>query len=65
MNWLIVIIVIAAIVFIVSKLSGESTEDSAAVAGGAALGCGYILLQIFIAGLSILFLLWIFGALFG
>jgi len=41
--------------------SGEATET----AMGAGIGCGYIIFQIFLAGLGIIITLWLFGAIFG
>jgi hypothetical protein len=65
MNVIIILIVVAIIAFIGSKIAGESNEDAVGAAGGAAVGCGFVILQIFLAGISILFILWIFNVLFG
>ena len=64
MNWLILIITVAVIAFLVSKLNGDNTKDSAENAGAAAIGCGYIILQILIAALTIWAIIALFGWLF-
>lgn len=64
--WLIVIaVVVGAILGAISSDKGEEKAGafSGAVAGG--MGCGYILFQIFIWGLGIMIMLWLFGAIFG
>ncbi|MBQ9884047.1 MAG: hypothetical protein IJM43_06285 [Bacteroidaceae bacterium] len=62
---LIIAIIIGAIVGFFSSKDGERGEGAigGAVAGG--MGCGYILIRIFIFGIIILGALWLFGALFG
>lgn len=65
MNWLWVILGVAALVFIVVLLSTGSKEEAASASGAAALGCGYVILQIFLAlvGFYLLFKIgaWLFG----
>ncbi len=65
MTWLWVLIGIAVVVYIFSLLSGESKEDSAANAAGAAMVGGSCMLQIFISVVGILLVLWVFRFLFG
>lgn len=65
MNWLYLILIVAAIGGLIGYLGSGKTEDAAAGALGAGVGCGYIILQIFIAILSIWVLLkigsWLFS----
>lgn len=58
-------IIIGAIWGALSSKDGEATEGaiSGAVAGG--MGCGYIILQIFLWGLGISIMIWLFSTLFG
>lgn len=65
MNWLWILIGIALIAFLISKFSGESTEDSAANAAGAAMVGGSCMFQIFLSVIGILITIWIFSFLFG
>lgn len=59
---IIIAIVIGAIIGYANK--GDSGEAvSGAIAGG--MGCGYVLLNIFLFGIGIAFMLWLFSALFG
>lgn len=62
---LVIAIVIGAIIGFINSSDGERGSGAlgGAVAGG--MGCGYILFQLFLAGLGILFIVWLFGALFG
>jgi len=62
---LIIAIVIGAAIGFFGSNDGERGSGAlgGAVAGG--MGCGYILFQVFLAGLGILFIIWLFGALFG
>lgn len=62
---LIAAIVIGGIIGFIGSNDNERTEGalSGMIAGG--MGCGHILLQLFIAGISILAVVWLFGALFG
>lgn len=64
--WLIIIaIIVGAIWGALTSDKGESGAGaiSGAIAGG--MGCGYLLLQIFLWGLGIFIMIWLFGALFG
>ena len=65
MTWLVVILVVAAIGGIIGFLNTGKSEDAVAGAVGAGMGCGYIILQIFlaIAGIALLFAIggWLFG----
>lgn len=65
MTWLWVLIGLAVIVYVFSVLSGQSKEDAASNAAGAAMVGGSCMLQIFLSVLGVLFVLWIFGFLFG
>lgn len=65
MNWLWILIGIAVVVYLFSIFSGESKEDSAAIAAGAAMVGGSCMLQIFLSVVGILIVLWIFSFLFG
>lgn len=63
---IIIIAVVAIIGWIYGYLSsGGDVDEAKGVAIGAGTGCGYIILQIFIAGLGIMIIIWLFGALFG
>lgn len=67
-NWLIIIIVVAVIGGIIGFLGSEDGsrgEGAFEGAVGGALGCGYVLFRLFIWGLGIAFLFWLFGAIFG
>ena len=64
MTWLIVIIVVAVIGGLMGFLSSEKGERGAGAASGAvtgAVGCGYIILNLFLAALGF----WLFFALVG
>lgn len=65
MTWLWVILGIAAVVFLFSKLGGESTEDAAANAAGAGWMAGSCIFQIFISVVGIVIALAVFNWLFG
>lgn len=65
MTWLWILIGIAIVVFLFSIFSGNSTEDSAANAAGAAMVGGSCMFQIFLSVVGILITLWIFSFLFG
>lgn len=61
-------ITILIIAIIIGAILGASTSEkgeagTGAVAGG--MGCGYVLLRIFLVGLGIMGIIWLFGALFG
>jgi heme/copper-type cytochrome/quinol oxidase subunit 2 len=64
MTWLWILIGLAIIVFLFSKFSGQSNEESAANAAGAAMAGGSCMLQIFLSVIGILITLWIFRFLF-
>jgi len=69
MTWLWVILIVAAIGGIIGYFSSDSKDDRGANALGGAIagatGCGYLILQIFLAilGIGVLFLIgsWLFG----
>ena len=65
MTWFWVIIIVAAIGGIIGFISSGKEEDAVSGAVGAGLGCGYIILHIFLGlvGLYLLFLIgsWLFG----
>jgi hypothetical protein len=65
MTWIIVIIVAAVLGGIVGYMNSGKSEDAVTGAVGAGLGCGYIILQIFLALVGLAFLLmlgnWLFG----
>lgn len=66
--WLIIILIVAAIGAVIGFLGnekGERTEGAVQDAIGSAMGCGYLLLQLFLWGLGIMVLIWLFGAIFG
>jgi len=65
MNWIIILLVIVVLIFIITKLTGSSTEEAASSAAAGGLYAGSCMLQIFLYGIGILILLWLFGALFG
>jgi len=65
MNWILILIGVVVVVFIIAKLSGEDTADAAGAAGAAGLYAGSCMVQIFIAFVSILAVIFIFGFLFG
>lgn len=67
-TWLIIIIVVGVIGAIVGFIFGNGdsrVEDALAAGCTSASGCGYILLRLFLFGLGIWFLIWLFGAIFG
>lgn len=66
--WLTLLIIAIIIGAIWGALSADKGEAGAgaftgAVAGG--MGCGFILFRIFLLGLGIMAIIWLFGALFG
>lgn len=65
MTWLIVILVVAGIGGILGYLNSGSSEGAVAGAAGAGMGCGYLILQIFLAllGFWVIFKLgsWLFS----
>ena len=67
-TWLIIILVVAAIGAVIGFLGnekGERTEGAVQGALGSAMGCGYLLLQLFLWGLGLSVLIWLFKAIFG
>ena len=67
-TWLIVIIIAAVIMGAIGYFSskdGERGENAAAGAVAGAMGCGYIILRIFLWGLGIFLLIELFVWLFG
>lgn len=66
--WLTVLIIAIVIGAAIGFFGSNDGERGAGAVGGAlagGMGCGYILFQIFIVGLGFLFIIWLFGALFG
>ena len=66
--WLTILIIVIIIGGVIGFLSSNDGERGAGAVGGAlasGMGCGYILFQIFLAGLGILFIIWLFRVLFG
>mgnify|MGYP007022191386 CR=1 FL=1 len=65
MNWIWVIIAVAIIGGVIGYMRSGKKEDAVSGAIGAGVGCGYIILQIFLAllGIWILFRIgsWLFG----
>ena len=67
-TWLIIILIVAAagaVLGFISNEKGERTEGAVQCAIGGAMGCGYLLLELFIWGLGISVLIWLFKAIFG
>lgn len=59
-----IVIVVAVVCGIIGYLSdGSEGAVNGAVGGG--MGCAYVLFQIFIWGLGILFVVWLFNLIFG
>lgn len=65
MNWLWILIGIAVVVYVFSLLSGQSKENSATNAAGAAMVGGSCMLQLFLSVLGIIIILGVFRFLFG
>lgn len=68
MTWLYVIIAVAVIAGLIGYFSsndGQRGEGAAQAALGGVIGCGYVLLQIFLWGLGIFIVIKLFGWLFG
>ena len=66
--WLTVLIIAIIVGGIWGYLSSSDGDRTGGAIGGAftgGMGCAYVLFKIFIWGLGIVFLLWLFGALFG
>ena len=64
MTWLWILLGIIAVVFIISKLGGESNEDALGNAAGAGYAAGSCMFQIFIFGIVIVVAIFLFGWLF-
>lgn len=62
---LVIAIIIGAVIGFFNSKDGERGVGALGGAMASGMGCGYILLQIFLAGLAIIFFIWLFGALFG
>ena len=68
MVWLWIIIIVMVIGGIIGAIgSGDDDKGSGCLGGAltAGVGCGYVLVQIFIAGLVIVGIIWLWSALFG
>ena len=66
--WLTILIIAVIIGAAWGFFSSNDGERGAGAVGGAlasGMGCGYILFQLFLAGLGILVVVWLFGLLFG
>ena len=59
MTWLWILIGIVVVVYIFSLLSGDSNEDAAGKAAGAAIAGGSCMFQIFLSVIGILIVLWV------
>lgn len=67
-TWLIIIIIAAVICGLIGFISsndGERGEGAIKGAIGGAMGCGYLLLQLFLWGAGIALMIWLFCAIFG
>lgn len=64
MKIIIILAAVAVLSFIIAKASGESTEEAAEGAFGAAMGCFMLIIQLILAALSIWFTLAAFSWLF-
>ena len=68
MTWLIVIVIAAVVMGTIGYFSskdGERGENAVAGAVAGAMGCGYVILRIFLFGLGIFLVVKLFGWLFG
>lgn len=66
--WLTILIIAIIIGAVIGFFNSEDGERGSGALGGAiagGVGCGHVLFQIFLAGLGILFIIWLFGVLFG
>ena len=66
--WLTILIIAIIIGGLWGYFSSDEGERTGGAIGGAVtggMGCAYVLLQIFIWGLGIIFMIWLFGTLFG
>ena len=67
-TWIIIILVVAAIGGLIGFIGSEDGSRKEGAAAGAvygAIGCGQVLLHLFLWGLGILLVLKLFGAIFG
>ncbi len=67
-TWIIIILVVALIGGIIGFIGSEDGSRKEGAAAGAvygAIGCGQVLLHLFLWGLGILLVLKLFGAIFG
>ena len=67
-TWLIIILVVAAIGGVIGFLSSDDGSGGEGAAPGAimgAVGCGHVLFELFLWGLGIALVIWLFGAIFG
>lgn len=67
-TWLVIIIIVAIIGGVIGFCSSKDGERGSGAAQGAftgAVGCGYVLLQLFLWGAGIALLIWLFSAIFG
>ncbi len=68
MNWLIIIIIAAIVCGIIGAALSKSGDEKGGCLAGAltgGLGCGYVIFQIFLAGIGIFILFKVFTFLFG
>ena len=66
-NWLLVIIIVAIIGGVIGYFTssdGNRGEGAAQGAIGSAIGCGYVLFQLFLWVAGIALAVWLFGAIF-
>lgn len=66
--WLTLLFIAIIIGAVLGFINSEDGDKGAGALGGAltgGMGCGYVLFQLFIAGLGILIVIWLFGLLFG
>lgn len=67
-TWLIIILVVAALGGIIGFFGSEDRQRGEGAAQGAimgAVGCGHVLFELFLWGLGIALVVWLFGAIFG
>lgn len=67
-TWLIIILIVAVIGGIIGFIGSEDGSRKEGAAAGAlagAIGCGHVLLRIFLWGVGIFLILKLFGAIFG
>lgn len=67
-TWLIIIIAVVVIGAIIGYFASDGNnrvEDAVQSGCASGAGCGYLLLHLFLWGLGLAFLIWLFGAIFG